>query len=84
MNVEDLKLYVEHPFFEFYKAMIDTYRENEPLKDDSWKRCSWVYLMDRLSVQFEDMHNDPDREDYFVNIGNYSAMLWCNEKRGVY
>ena len=84
MNDEELKAYIEHPFFEFYKAMIDTYRDNESKKGDSWKRCSWVYLMDRLSVQIEDMQNDPDREDYFVNIGNYSAMTWCNEKRGVY
>lgn len=71
--------YLNHPFFKFYVAMIDIYLENESAKGDSWKDLSWAYLMDNLSKQFEDMQIDPDREDYFSNIGNYSAMLWLTE-----
>lgn len=74
------KQYLDHPFFDFYKAMIDTYRENEPMKGDSWRTTHWSYLMDNLLKQIEDMNCDPDREDYFANIGNYSAMIWINER----
>lgn len=57
--------------------------KHEPEKGDSWRECSWSYLMDRLCNQIEDMQNDPGREDYYANIGNYSAMLWYNNKEDV-
>ncbi len=40
------------------------------------KRMFLGLFMDRLTNQLEDMQNDPDREDYYANMGNYCAMLW--------
>lgn len=61
------------PFFrKIAWVMTDNHRE----KGNSWKSMSWADLMDKLSNQYDDMQNDPDREDYFANIGAYAAMLW--------
>ena len=66
------------PFFEKMSLIM---AENDYIKGGSWKKLSWVYLMDRMSVQFEDMENDPDREDYYANIANYCAMLWLRDSQ---
>jgi len=76
-KLEAIKPYIEHDFFDFYKAMIDIYNEHKS-KGDSWKTVSWGYLMDRCAVQFEDMENRDD-EDFYANIGNYTAMLWVRK-----
>ena len=73
--VETIGGYISHPFFEFYMTMIDVFNEHVPEKGESWKEMSWAYLMDGLAKQFEDMQDDPYRENYFANIGNYAAML---------
>ena len=66
-------------FQPFFDKMIELMAINNAEKGESWKQCSIAYLLDRLGVQFEDMQNDPSREDYMANIGNYAAMLWCHE-----
>jgi len=67
-------------FEPFFDAMVQEMVKHFPEKGESWKQCSIAYLLDRLGVQFEDMINDPDREDYMANIANYAAMLWWHEK----
>lgn len=78
-TLEDVKEYIEHPFFVFFKEMVKIYNYHSPAKGESWRTCSWTYLMDRLTNQLEDMHTDPDRENYMANIGNYAAMIRLNE-----
>ncbi|MHA1167609.1 MAG: hypothetical protein ACTSRU_07285 [Candidatus Hodarchaeales archaeon] len=77
-KLEAIKPYIEHDFWGFYKAMIDTYKKHKPVKGDTWKEMSWGYLADNLTKQLEDM-TERDDEDFYANIGNYSAMMWCHE-----
>ena len=64
-------------FRPFFQKMALLMAKNEQGKGISWKRgCSEAYLLDRMIEQMADMQNDPDREDYYANIGNYAAMLW--------
>jgi len=79
----EIKYYIRRDFKPFFDAMVDAMVENYELKGDSWKTLSWPYLMDRMSVQFEDMENR-DNEDFYANIGNYCAMIWTNTKNGNY
>lgn len=78
-KLEAVKEYVEHPFFVFFKEMVKVYNYHFPTKGESWRESSWAYLMDRLTNQLEDMQNDPERENYMANIGNYAAMIRLNE-----
>ncbi len=75
-NLRENTLEYFEEFRPFFEKMSLVMAQNEYPKGGSWKNLSWAYLMDRMSVQFEDMENDPDREDYFANIANYCAMLW--------
>ena len=63
-------------FRPFFQKMCLLMAENDQEKGISYMTISEAYLLDRMFVQFEDMQNDPDREDYYANIGNYCAMLW--------
>ena len=69
-------------FKPFFTKIAVIMAENHEVKGDSWKTMSWADLMDNLSKQYEDMQDDPDREDYFANIGCYAAMLWSRESGG--
>ena len=76
-EIREIALEYFEEFRPFFEKMVLLMAENEQGKGISWKRwCSWIYLMDRLTNQLEDMQTDPDREDYYANIGNYCAMLW--------
>ena len=66
-------------FQPFFDKMVELMAINYQEKGESWKKCSIAYLLDRACVQFEDMQNDPAREDYMANLGNYAAMLWWHE-----
>lgn len=75
---QTLEYYEEfRPFFEKMSLIM---AQNDYIKGGSWTKASWAYLMDRMSNQFEDMHNDPHREDYYANIANYCAMLWLQKE----
>lgn len=72
---ETFRKYMEEwgPFFrQIAWIMTDNHRE----KGDSWKEMSWAELIDGICKQIDDMQNDPDREDYYANIGCYAGMLW--------
>lgn len=69
-------------FRPFFEAMCKVMAENHELKGDTWKTtCSEAYLLDRMTVQFEDMQNRDD-EPFYVNIANYAAMLWLRFSEG--
>lgn len=74
-----LRRYIKHPFFDYFKAMVDVYELHEPVKGDSWRHLLWTDSLTGVTKQMEDMHTDPHREDYWANIGNYAAMAWLNE-----
>ncbi len=68
-------------FRPFFEKMCLLMAENDFAKGDSWKTtCSTPYLLDRMIAQFEDMQNDPEREDYYANLANYCAMLWLRDQ----
>lgn len=67
-------------FRPFFQKMCFLMAENDQVKGGSYMKVSEAYLLDRMAVQFEDMQNDPDREDYYANIGNYAAMLWIRNQ----
>jgi len=71
-------------FMPFFRAMVRGMADNQEEKGESWKMMSWSDLMDGVCKQLEDMQADPDREDFYANIGNYAAMLWLNEEEGMY
>ena len=77
--IEDLTMYLDHPFFEFFKEMIRVYNYNVPIKGDSWTDARYSDLMDNMMKQFEDLQLDPDRENYMANVANYAAMIRLNE-----
>jgi len=79
IKLKGLRNYYYDLFNPFFRAIAENMAENHEVKGDSWKTMSWVDLMDNLSKQYEDMQDDHNREDYFANIGCYSAMLWSRE-----
>ena len=76
--MKDDSLFIKYmaEFGPYFRKIARIMAENHEVKGDSWKKMSWAELMDNLSKQYEDMENDPDREDYYANIGCYSGMLW--------
>lgn len=67
-------------FAPFFRKIAWVMTDNHRVKGNSWKKMSWVQLMDNLSKQYEDMENDPGREDYYANIACYAGMLWLQEQ----
>ena len=63
-------------FEPFFRKIARIMAENYDEKGDSWKNTSWAELIDGICKQIDDMQNDPDREDYYANIGCYAGMLW--------
>ena len=76
MTEETLFIKYMAKFGPYFRKIARIMADNHELKGDSWKTMSWADLMDGLCKQIEDMQDDPDREDYYGNIGCYSGMLW--------
>lgn len=70
-----MKKYIEHPFFRFYKAMVDEYNSHVPEKGDSWKTCKQEYLREVLNTAGK-KYFDKHHPDELVDMANMEAMLW--------
>lgn len=69
------KDYIEHPFFEYFKAMVDTYELNAPEKGETWKTLDLKYLINKLDNNVDCFERGLRDEPHMVHVGNYSAML---------
>lgn len=72
----NIKKYVDHPFFGFYKAMIHEYERHEAEKGDSWKNCKLDYLTEHLNKVGHRYFKNTANESELIDMANMEAMIW--------
>jgi len=65
----------------FCEAMNNKMKRNQPVKGDSWKTCSILYLWDRLfeeimELNMADKSCFTDFGEELVDIANFAMMIW--------
>ena len=71
-----MQKYLEHPFFRFYKAMINEYDKHIPEKGDSWRHCNIFYLTDQLNKIGKKYFANTANDNELVDMANMEAMIW--------
>ena len=67
---------------QFAKAMELKLCEKDPEYGDSWKTMPVGELLDRLRMEIEEFHFNPEDKSELIDIANVCMMIWYRLENG--